>query len=81
MCLPGGALLSIDQGFMGPNYSISTACATANYAFVSGESLSLLEPVWALLELVGSGKLRQSLAVDPGVWDRLRHRQPRVCVG
>lgn len=37
-CLPaGGALLAIDQGFMGPNYSISTACATANYAFVSGE--------------------------------------------
>ena len=38
-CLPvpaGGALLAIDQGFMGPNYSISTACATANYAFVSG---------------------------------------------
>ncbi len=22
------------QGFMGPNYSVSTACATANYAFV-----------------------------------------------
>lgn len=33
----GGALLAIDQGFMGPNYSISTACATANYAFVSGK--------------------------------------------
>lgn len=31
----GSALLAIDQGFMGPNYSISTACATANYAFVS----------------------------------------------
>ncbi|PNH05925.1 3-oxoacyl-[acyl-carrier-protein] synthase I, chloroplastic [Tetrabaena socialis] len=31
----GGALLAIDQGFMGPNYSISTACATANYAFVA----------------------------------------------
>lgn len=31
----GGALLAIDQNFMGPNYSISTACATANYAFVS----------------------------------------------
>lgn len=31
----GGALVSIDQGFMGPNYSISTACATANYAFVN----------------------------------------------
>eukprot|EP00803_Ostreobium_quekettii_P005099 evm.model.scf_801.1 EVM.evm.TU.scf_801.1 scf_801:35123-36550(+) len=31
----GGALLAIDEGFMGPNYSISTACATANYAFVS----------------------------------------------
>lgn len=31
----GGALLAIETGFMGPNYSISTACATANYAFVS----------------------------------------------
>lgn len=28
-----GALLAIDLGFMGPNYSISTACATANYCF------------------------------------------------
>lgn len=27
-----GALLGIDTGFMGPNYSISTACATANYS-------------------------------------------------
>jgi len=31
----GGALLGIETGFMGPNYSISTACATANYAFVA----------------------------------------------
>lgn len=31
----GGALLAIETGFMGPNYSISTACATANYAFVA----------------------------------------------
>jgi 3-oxoacyl-[acyl-carrier-protein] synthase II len=31
----GGALLAIDLGFMGPNYSISTACATANYAIYS----------------------------------------------
>jgi Beta-ketoacyl synthase, N-terminal domain len=31
----GSALVAIDQGFMGPNYSISTACATANYAFQS----------------------------------------------
>lgn len=29
----GSALLAIDTGFMGPNYSISTACATANYCF------------------------------------------------
>ncbi len=28
----GGALLAIDTGFMGPNYSVSTACATANFA-------------------------------------------------
>ncbi|MCE5315875.1 MAG: beta-ketoacyl-ACP synthase II, partial [Parachlamydia sp.] len=27
----GGALLAIDLGFNGPNYSISTACATSNY--------------------------------------------------
>jgi len=29
----GGAMLAIEKGFMGPNYSISTACATANYAY------------------------------------------------
>ena len=34
----GGALLGIETGFMGPNYSISTACATANYAFVAAAS-------------------------------------------
>lgn len=28
----GGALLAIDTGFMGPNYSVSTACATGNYS-------------------------------------------------
>ena len=27
----GGALLAIDIGFKGPNFSISTACATSNY--------------------------------------------------
>lgn len=31
----GGALLAIDLGFMGPNYSISTACATSNYSIFS----------------------------------------------
>ncbi|MCI0381932.1 MAG: beta-ketoacyl-ACP synthase II [Chlamydiae bacterium] len=31
----GGALLAIDLGFMGPNYSISTACATGNYSIYS----------------------------------------------
>lgn len=31
----GGALLGIDLGFMGPNYSISTACATSNYCIVA----------------------------------------------
>ncbi|KAJ4792728.1 3-oxoacyl-[acyl-carrier-protein] synthase [Rhynchospora pubera] len=31
----GSALLGIDIGFMGPNYSISTACATSNYCFHS----------------------------------------------
>ncbi len=30
-----GGLLAIDVGFMGPNYSISTACATANYSIYS----------------------------------------------
>lgn len=31
----GGALLSIDLGFQGPNYSVSTACATATYSIIS----------------------------------------------
>ena len=31
----GGALVGMEYGFMGPNYSISTACATANYCFVA----------------------------------------------
>jgi len=31
----GGALLGIDYGYMGPNYSLSTACATGNYAIIN----------------------------------------------
>lgn len=31
----GSALMGMEYGFMGPNYSISTACATANYCFVA----------------------------------------------
>lgn len=31
----GGALLAIDLGFTGPNYSISTACATSNNSIVA----------------------------------------------
>lgn len=31
----GGALLAIDLGFQGPNYSLSTACATSNYAIIA----------------------------------------------
>ncbi|MBN1915101.1 MAG: beta-ketoacyl-ACP synthase II [Parachlamydiales bacterium] len=30
-----GALLGIDVGFEGPNYSISTACATANFSIIA----------------------------------------------
>lgn len=30
-----GAILGIDLGFMGPNYSISTACATANFSLIA----------------------------------------------
>lgn len=39
-----GGLLAIDLGFQGPNYSISTACATANYS------------IHAAAELIRSGK-------------------------
>jgi len=31
----GGAVLAIDLGFQGPNYSISTACATSNYCIIA----------------------------------------------
>ncbi len=31
----GGALLAIDVGFEGPNYSISTACATSSYSVIA----------------------------------------------
>lgn len=31
----GGAMLAMDYGFTGPNYSISTACATANYCIIA----------------------------------------------
>src|SRR3990170_3277542 len=31
----GGALLAMDFGLMGPNYSISTACATANNSIIA----------------------------------------------
>jgi 3-oxoacyl-[acyl-carrier-protein] synthase II len=30
-----GALLAVDIGFKGPNYSVSTACATSNYSIYS----------------------------------------------
>lgn len=36
-----GALLAIDTGFMGPNFSISTACATSNYSIHSAA-----EQIW-----------------------------------
>ncbi len=35
------ALLAMDLGFMGPNYSISTACATGNYCILRYISYAL----------------------------------------
>ena len=35
-----GGLLATDLGFMGPNYSISTACATANYSIITQDELN-----------------------------------------
>jgi len=34
----GSGMLAIETGFMAPNFSISTACATANYCFISAAS-------------------------------------------
>jgi hypothetical protein len=55
-CIPfainnmGGAMLAMDLNFMGPNYSISTACATGNY--------SILKYVSRWLILMTSAELR-----------------------
>lgn len=38
----GGALLAVDIGFMGPNYSISTACATANNSIIAAANHIIL---------------------------------------
>jgi 3-oxoacyl-[acyl-carrier-protein] synthase II len=38
----GGALLAIDIGFRGPNFSISTACATSNYSIHAAAEQILL---------------------------------------
>lgn len=54
-CIPfainnmGGAMLAMDVGFMGPNYSISTACATGNYCIHTCVWLFLLgqELLWS----------------------------------
>ncbi|KAJ0733597.1 putative beta-ketoacyl-[acyl-carrier-protein] synthase II [Helianthus annuus] len=31
----GSAIIAMDLGWMGPNYSISTACATSNYCILN----------------------------------------------
>ncbi|KAI3985647.1 hypothetical protein MKX01_033930, partial [Papaver californicum] len=31
----GSAMLAINMGWMGPNYSISTACATSNFCILN----------------------------------------------
>lgn len=38
----GGALLAIDTGFRGPNFSISTACATSNFSIHAAAEQILL---------------------------------------
>jgi hypothetical protein len=49
-CIPfaitnmAGALLAMDLGFMGPNYSISTACATGNYCLLRCAARTCLLP-------------------------------------
>ncbi|MFS7911101.1 putative beta-ketoacyl-[acyl-carrier-protein] synthase II [Helianthus anomalus] len=45
----GSTILAIDLGWMGPNYSISTACAMSNYCtlnatnhIIRGETVSII---------------------------------------
>jgi 3-oxoacyl-[acyl-carrier-protein] synthase II len=45
----GGALLAIDLGFTGPNYSVSTACATSNFAILAAAEEILLGKVDIML--------------------------------
>ena len=69
----GGALLAIEKGFMGPNYSISTACATANYCFHAAANHIRKGEA----DIIVAGRRRG--ADHPGRPRRLR-RVPRVVV-
>ena len=47
-----GAILAMDLGFMGPNYSISTACATGNYCILRWEGDTRLTTALSRLSYV-----------------------------
>jgi 3-oxoacyl-[acyl-carrier-protein] synthase II len=84
----GGALFGIETGFMGPNYSISTACATANYCFnrcqlpppqVSVRVARGFEALRVLLTgLVARGTTPSQRGAAPDSWRRRHDRGGRV---
>ena len=57
-----GAILAMDLGFMGPNYSISTACATGNYCILRWEGGMHITVASARQQYVcGTGKFTYAL--------------------
>ena len=65
-----GALLAMDLGFMGPNYSISTACATGNYCIL--QAADHIRRGDADLMLAGGA---DAAVIPSGIGERERERE------
>lgn len=59
-------MLAMDLGFMGPNYPISTACATGNYCILRQAARLVTGHIWAQMGLGEAGRTRIGLGTGLG---------------